>query len=601
MSSIFNGSPKIVSYQVTEPVVFGSNPPDDAPTGILYVFDAAKSNSLNTYNKDGSLRQNVGVGDAFKFFNLRWTYQFTFGHAQLTGLAQVHHDGTLTGTGESSNLLKVAKPAAEAGAEVNPKHVIKFSGIDGEIVSLNPYKIGFYDGDTQVQSGSITEADTLYIAEQMGTFGASDPTLSPEVPMEKMFGDRSANGGSVVLALRKHGSSEVQYIQSETISRYTDASNRPGYKLINLTWVGDYTFDTGAGSNWDIVAGNTIKFTKDIVNIALEYAKLDGTNLSAAFRRSVQRFNEEIDLTGTYQRISSLSVPTAGQWTINSTPTLTAPAQIQFAPKTADVTPFSLGIAAGTYIDLSATCTVEVTHDSISVANNLWTFRVTLVKGTLPAENASNEIHLEGADIHRTEIAPQAFKNRTPNIQGDGGKKSQAYSLNANGEIEWLDFVPSDLVFSELFNRTSVGAGNYTDANGQLLLSDGNAAPSDAPGATSFILINHNDASGTDQSSEIQAVKVGEWMFVRVADTFVSARVQYIDKVVDQSGTRFWVIPDETSKHTHSYDTLASGTANVGFTNLIPDLNDLVEGTPTDGQIIAWNATHNRAEWEDKS
>lgn len=323
------------------------------------------------------------------------------------------------------------------------------------------------------------------------------------------------------------------------------------------------------------------------------FALLDGTNLTAEFRRAVQRFNEEIDLTGTYQRVSSLSVPTAGQWSINNTPTRTAPAQIQFAPKTSDVTPFSLGIAAGTYIDLSSTCTVEVTHDSISVANNLWTFRVTLVEGTLPAENASNAIHLEGADIHRTEISREAFRAHSPNIQGDGGKKGTAYTINSSGEIEWQDYVPLDALYTEVFSRTE-GTG-LTTTNGESYLSSDNTPPSGAPSnATTFLGVDHHTSDGTDQSALLNAIKVGEWMFVRVGDTYINARIQFVDQVVAQYATRFWIIPSEAHQHTHAYEELATGAATIAFTNLLPDLDDLVEGTPANKSIIQYDGS----QWE---
>ena len=59
------------------PIVFGVDPPDAASDGILYVFDDDASGVGNTY-KSGVAYPTVLEGDAFRYQNLRWEWQFRF-------------------------------------------------------------------------------------------------------------------------------------------------------------------------------------------------------------------------------------------------------------------------------------------------------------------------------------------------------------------------------------------------------------------------------------------------------------------------------------------------------------------------------------------
>ena len=655
------GGDSVVVYQVVEPIIVGSNPPEIAPTGQMYIFDATVSDSTRTYNADGTLKASVMAGDAFKFLNGKWLYAFHFTSAGLTGLTEVYHDATLTGQGLQANTLKVAIPLTAAEktrianaitqADLQPTNDTFWSFWANE---FNHWSVPSLAADFSLFSGLPASSTIIDVGQPGDTIDFTTATYiriaAKQFPSANYIDDSNSKvidtptSGTVLYARHLGDNSNTQYVKMTLGTVTTVGSGNTKYYQAPITVEQVGTFGNSESgwwklsetipsdihipqdvldvnnsfisrlfklSNWGMldmatmtqslvnnISGVSTFLTAIVAKLQAFFVLLSGANITPKFRREVQEYNEENDLTGDYTRVDPLSLASAGQWSINQTPTETSAAQVQISAKTDDISSIQLGIVAGTFIKFENGCILEVTHGSISVANDIWTFSVLLVEGTLPALNSTETIALEGADVERTELNRETFKIHSPNVGGAGGKKSQAYSLNASGEIEWLDYVPSDLVFSQLFSRNSVGAGNYTDANGQLLLSDGNTAPSGAPSdATTFIILNHNDSAGNDEESALTAVKAGEWMYVRVGDTFVSARVQFIDKVVNQDGTRFWIIPDETSKHTHAYDTLAAGAASVGFTELIPDLNDLVEGTPTDGQVVEWDNTNDRAEW----
>ena len=78
MSNQFPGNiSNSASNLILIPVVFGHDPPDAASDGILYVFDEPASDVAYTY-KNGVAYPTVLEGDAFRYQNLRWEWQFRF-------------------------------------------------------------------------------------------------------------------------------------------------------------------------------------------------------------------------------------------------------------------------------------------------------------------------------------------------------------------------------------------------------------------------------------------------------------------------------------------------------------------------------------------
>ena len=257
------------------PVVFGNNPPDAASDGILYVFNAPTDSLTNTY-KNGVAYPNAMEGDAFRYQNLRWEWQFHFGTANITGLTQVHHDSTLTGTGvDADNLLRVAKPSADTGAQVNPLNLVKYSASSGNTSDDVPdSEIGFFNANTLVQSGSITQATFIDVADGNANFG-SNPTQPgvglSSVNTTRFFKDKLVNGGSFKIKLEKQGTSEVVWAEVDHLTQKSGGWRLSGLpdaddNLTSVTWVSD-TNVAGVNDVWDVTAGTDDVFVADVVDL----------------------------------------------------------------------------------------------------------------------------------------------------------------------------------------------------------------------------------------------------------------------------------------------------------------------------------------------
>lgn len=156
----------------------------------------------------------------------------------------------------------------EALAEVNPKHEVKFAAISADTDdNIGDGEIGFYNGNTQVQSGGMSQATRMDIPDAAAAFGVdpSQPSADLDaVNTAVLFDDILSNGGQVTLAIVKQGTSKMVYVQAETIAAKTG-----GYSLTNLTFFND---DTIAGTNdrWNIVSAISHGFNlaKDIVDLS---------------------------------------------------------------------------------------------------------------------------------------------------------------------------------------------------------------------------------------------------------------------------------------------------------------------------------------------
>ena len=150
----------------------------------------------------------------------------------------------------------------------NPKHEVKFAAISADTDDgIGDGEIGFYNGNTQVQSGGMSQATRIDVPDAAAAFGVdpSQPSADLDaVDTASLFGDILSNGGQVTLAIVKQGTSKIVYVQAETIAGKTG-----GYSLTNLTFFND---DTIAGTNdsWNVVAAISHGFdlTKDIVDLA---------------------------------------------------------------------------------------------------------------------------------------------------------------------------------------------------------------------------------------------------------------------------------------------------------------------------------------------
>ena len=319
MSSLLN--PVLTADRfVMIPIVFGSGPPDAAADGLLYVFDAAKSNSENTF-KNGAAYPNVVVGDAFRYQNLRWEWQFHFGSASLAGLTAVASDTSLTGTGTVTDPLSVANPfpasaatklnGIESGAEVNPLNLVKFSAGSGDTQdAIADSQIGFYLQTSLVQSGSITQADRIDIADGNAAFGSD--TSSPSTDLDavnttRFFQDKLENGGSFKVLLNKRGTTNHIWVQADVIS-----AKAGGWSLTGLTWFGDTTI-SGVNDIWNLIAGTDAVFTQDIVNLAVTLNQyVSKSDVQPKESDFISNFSNDLLETGVTDKRYGISVASTG-------------------------------------------------------------------------------------------------------------------------------------------------------------------------------------------------------------------------------------------------------------------------------------------------
>ena len=196
------------------------------------------------------------------------------------GLDSVHTDDTLTGSGTSADPLGVGNPFTEAdeskldgvepGAQANPKHIIRFSAQDSDVVpasSLDSGELGIYEGSAQIQSGDISRADTIYIPRRAASFGA-DPT-DPGTDLAAygtpgLLGFLLANpGASVILSVTQRGTANTVWFQADQVAAYGTA----GYVLSSITHLKGAQTITGSGYGWNVVIGITTPIgVKDIID-----------------------------------------------------------------------------------------------------------------------------------------------------------------------------------------------------------------------------------------------------------------------------------------------------------------------------------------------
>ena len=146
----------------------------------------------------------------------------------------------------------------EPNAEVNPPRVRRFAATDADTYpasDLQDSEIGLFNDATQVQSGSIAQANTIYMPKAAATFGQDATQPGTDLSAQDLtdfFGDAITHGGSVLTALQL--GSQIAYVQAETLAEYKDGNDLKGWKLTNLTWANAFNL-TGTGYNWQIVAG----------------------------------------------------------------------------------------------------------------------------------------------------------------------------------------------------------------------------------------------------------------------------------------------------------------------------------------------------------
>ena len=297
MSSQF-GSPQQQAIGIVQPApMHGGAAPDGIIDGIQYIYTAAQAGSTNTY-KNGVLYPNVQVGDAFIRSNGVWVWYFHYGTAQIQGLAQVHHDDTLIGTGvDTDNLLKVAKPAAETGAQVNPTDILKISLLDDNVASaVHNADIGFVKSDnTQWSDGDTSNINNVQISFYGATYGESisnPQTNLSAVSTQKIFDEAIANDQHILLQIQRQSDSHKFYIYTDNITKQSNY-----YNMLDLKIIDGKEYGSGSGYSWNI---RIKKLNQNSVEELVDLdAKLSG------YPTKVDLEGHESDLYGSYSNGSN--------------------------------------------------------------------------------------------------------------------------------------------------------------------------------------------------------------------------------------------------------------------------------------------------------
>ena len=177
----------------------------------------------------------------------------------------------------------------EAGAQKNPKHVIRFSAQNSDADTLESGEIGFYNGATDVQGAGDGPIDTIHVAARNAAFG-QDPTQPgtdlTAVASGPLLEDAVDNGGAVLLIAQRPGSSVSHYAQARTIAKRTG-----GYTLTSLDWHNEPVI-TGTGVAWNIAIGRTEGVLVDDI--------VDFASVIAAYVKKTDLEGHDSDLYASY-------------------------------------------------------------------------------------------------------------------------------------------------------------------------------------------------------------------------------------------------------------------------------------------------------------
>ena len=141
----------------------------------------------------------------------------------------------------------------EAGAQVNPRHVVQFASQDAngsaQVNSGTWYAIKA--DNSQWQDGDPTNIAAIEIGDAQAAYG-QDAT-SPATPLtytafRSLFDNRAERGGGIVCSVARHGDTHVNYVRATLVS-YNATDN--AYTLSNLVWANVKNYGPGQGYSWN--------------------------------------------------------------------------------------------------------------------------------------------------------------------------------------------------------------------------------------------------------------------------------------------------------------------------------------------------------------
>ena len=165
----------------------------------------------------------------------------------------------------------------EAGAQVNAAplpHSLSFSAQDNDTSdTINNGSIGFFNGSTQIQSGSLGAMTHLYIPSAAATYG-QDPT-SPGTDLDAVsnasfLNDCVTGKCQVVVTIARQGTNTTMEVVGGLVATHTG-----GYVLTGLV-IQDPLSVTGSGYAWNVsIRRTTVIIANQIVG-DIAWTKIDG-------------------------------------------------------------------------------------------------------------------------------------------------------------------------------------------------------------------------------------------------------------------------------------------------------------------------------------
>ena len=188
----------------------------------------------------------------------------------------------------------------EAGAQVNPKHVILFAVQDSNVnlngTLLNNGLWGLYKNGSVLQTGKIDDADTILLPIRAAAYGQNAADANTQLNVihtDRMLTDIVDNGGNLLLYILPYADSTKKlYVEAATLAKIEVSGTLKGYKLTNLAWHGTYT-PVSYSVSWNIaIDRDTLNLSKNVVDLQ---ARLD------AYVKRVALEGHENDVFGSYQ------------------------------------------------------------------------------------------------------------------------------------------------------------------------------------------------------------------------------------------------------------------------------------------------------------
>ena len=215
----------------------------------------------------------------------------------------------------------------KAGAAAPPR-VLKFASLYGDTAALPNAAFQAFSLDQSnnyvaiAADSALDNVAAFVFGGKQAAFGTapSDPVVSLDsVDTGPLIGDRIANGSHLVMCLKR--GNDTAFFRLVEFTALESGSNG-GFRAT----VGARSLPSGFtidNLDYDIVLGDWLRFTDDIVDADAKLALLDASNLTAAFRSNVRGPWEPYEVTTNQRRLANgASVTADNRWQVNGVPAL---------------------------------------------------------------------------------------------------------------------------------------------------------------------------------------------------------------------------------------------------------------------------------------